>query len=264
MKSPIDPLFGIPEWLLAVLFVVVMVAACEAGYKLGLRSRVQEKTKALVPTVAASILALVGLLLSFTMSMSVGRYDVRRRLLVEEANALGTVYLRMQALPTSDSSELEELLRHYVDVRLQVSQRALDLQALSSGREEGARLQNELWSRAAALAQKDPRSVPAGLLLEALNNAFDLENARWISFVAHVPESVIAVDSVMGLVAALLVGYGFGTTGHRHLLSEGLLIFSIVVVMALIVDLDHPHSGVVRISQQPLIDLHNHLAAPSR
>ena len=257
-----ETLFGIPQWLLAVLFIVAMVAGCEAGYKLGVRSRAQEKTKALVPTVAGSILALVGLLLSFTMSMSVGRYDVRRRLVVEEANALDTVHLRIQALPASESDELQGLLRRYLEVRLQVSQRALDVEVLRAGREEAERLQSEMWSRAAALAQKDPRSVPAGLLLQALNNAFDLENARWISFVAHVPESVIAVNAVMGLVAALLVGYGFGTTGYRHLLSEGLLIFSITVVMAVIVDLDHPHSGVVRVSQQPLVDLGKKLAGP--
>jgi hypothetical protein len=66
---------------------------------------------------------------------------------------------------------------------------------------------------------------------------------------------------LMGLVGALLVGYGFGTTGHRHLLSEGLLIFSITVVMVVIVDLDRPHSGVVRISQQPLVDLQQRLAS---
>src|SRR5262249_1187113 len=205
MTHPTDTPFGLPEWLLAVFFIVALVSVCEVGYRLGVRSRAQEKTKALVPTVAGSILALVGLLLSFTMSMSVGRYDARRRLLVEEANALGTVYLRMQAVP--ESNELQDLLRHYVDVRLQVSQRALDVEALRTGREEGARLQRDLWSRAAALAQKHPESNPAGLLLQSLNDAFDLENARWISFVAHVPDSVIAVDGVMGLVAVLLVGY---------------------------------------------------------
>ena len=262
-QGSIDTFYGMPGWLLAVLFLSAMVAVCEAGYSLGLHSKAEERTKALVPTVAGSILALVGLLLGFTMSMSVSRYDARRRLVVEEANAIGTAYLRMQVLPAPESNELQDLLRHYAEVRLQVSQSALDVEKLRHGREEGARLQSQLWSRAAALAQKDPRSVPAGLLLESLNNAFDLENARWISFVAHVPESVIYVNALMGLVAVLLVGYGFGTTGHRHLLSEGLLIFSITVVMSVVVDLDRPHSGAVRISQQPLVDLQRRLSPPN-
>jgi hypothetical protein len=133
---------------------------------------------------------------------------------------------------------------------------------LQQGREKAAELQNELWLRATAVARKTPQSVPAGLLLESLNSAFDLENARWISFVAHVPESVIYVNALMGVIAALLVGYEFGMTGRRHPLSEALLIVSITLVMALIVELDRPNSGLIRVSQQPLIDLRHRFATP--
>jgi hypothetical protein len=96
-----------------------------------------------------------------------------------------------------------------------------------------------------------------------LDNAFGLENSRWIGFVAHLPEGVIYVNTLMGLVAAVMVGYDFGITGHRHLLSEALVIISIVMVLTLIVELDHPHSGVIRVSQQPLVDIQRRLAAPS-
>jgi drug/metabolite transporter (DMT)-like permease len=252
-----------PEWLVAVLFLGLMAAACEAGYRLGQRSRAAEKTKALVPTITGSILALLGLLLGFTMSMSVSRFDVRRRLVLEEANAIMTAYLRMQALPAPESSELQELLRQYADSRLRVSQAALDVQKLQQGKEEDARLQSELWSRAAALARKDPQSVPVGILMESLNSVFDLQNSRWIGFVAHLPEGVIYINALMGLLATLMVGYGFGMTGHRHPLSEAMLIVSITMVMAVIVELDYPHSGLVRVSQQPLIDLQRRLVAPS-
>jgi hypothetical protein len=99
--------------------------------------------------------------------------------------------------------------------------------------------------------------------MESLNNVFDLENSRWIGFVAHVPKGVIYLDMLMGLVAALMVGYEFGVTGHRHPLSEALLIVSITMVMVVIVELDRPHSGLIRVSQQPLIDLQRRLAPPS-
>ena len=83
-----DGFFGLPEWLMIFLFLSVMVAVCETGYRLGRRSRAEEKTKAMVPIVAGSILAIMGLLLGFTMSMSVSRYDGRRLLVLDEANAM--------------------------------------------------------------------------------------------------------------------------------------------------------------------------------
>lgn len=262
MGKVVDTLYETPEWLAVLLFLGLMVTACETGYGLGLRSRAAEKTKAMVPTVAASILGLLGLLLGFTMSMSVSRYDSRRRFVLEEANALMSAYERAQVLPAPENTELQQLLRQYVDNRLLVSENALDSRILQQGKDEDSRLQRELWSRAAALAQRNPESVPAGLLLESLDNAFSLENSRWIGFVAHLPEGVIYVNALMGLVAVLMVGYEFGITGHRHTLSETLLIISVMMVLILIVDLDHPHRGLIRVSQQPLVDLQRRLAAP--
>ena len=262
LQVELDGFFGLPEWLMIVLFLGVMTAACETGYRLGVRSRVGEKTQALVPIVAASILGIMGLLLGFTMSMSVSRFDGRRLLVLNEANAIETAYLRAEALPPPESAEFQELIRQYAAARLRTSQGALDPEKLRQGKQEGVRLQKELWSRAAALGQKDPHSVTAGLLMQSLNEVMDLENSRWILFVAHVPLGVLYVNALMGLVSALLIGYDFGITGHRHALSEALLIVSIAMVMAVIVELDRPHSGVVRVSQRPLVELQQRLAAP--
>ena len=263
IQDEVDGFFGLPEWLMIFLFLSVMLAVCETGYRLGRRSRAEEKTKALVPIVAGSILAIMGLLLGFTMSMSVSRYDGRRLFVLNEANAIETAYLRAQALPPPESAEIQELIRQYAAARLRTSQGALDPEKLRQGREEGERLQRELWSRAAALGQKDPHSITAGLLMQSLNAVMDIENSRWILFVAHVPEGVLYVNALMGLVSALLVGYDFGITGHRHALSEVLLVVSITLVMAVIVELDRPHSGVVRVSQRPLVELQQRLAAPN-
>ena len=258
----IDSFLGLPEWLLTLLFLIAMAVTCEIGFRLGRRARVEEKTKALVPMLAGSILAIMGLLLGFTMSMSVSRFDTRRRLVLEEASAIKTVYLRMQALPPPESSELQDLLRQYAASRLRVSQNALDIRLLEQGRNEDARLQREIWSHTVALAQKDPHSMPVALLMESLNNAFDVAGSRWISFVAHVPESVVYVNAVMGLVAILLVTYDFGMSRYRHTLSTAIMVCSITMVMSLIVGLDRPHSGAIRVSQQPLIDLLHELAPP--
>ena len=94
-----------------------------------------------------------------------------------------------------------------------------------------------------------------GLLLQSLNEAFDLETARWTAFQNHVPASVIYVNAVLGLLSAMLVGYMFGVDGRRNFFSMCLLALSITLVLAVIIDLDRPRSGFIRGSQQPMIDL---------
>jgi amino acid transporter len=258
----LNTFFGIPGWLLLLLFFAMMLAFCEAGYRLGQRSRLGEKTREAIPTVLTAILGVLGLLLAFTMAMAVNRYDARRLLVLDEANAIGTDYWRTQLLPAPESTELQDLLRQYIDVRLRYAEAGFNSEKLQQVRRDTARLQSQLWSRAAAFAEKDPRSVTAGLLLQSLNTTFDLESARWTALLAHVPESVIYVNAFMGLLAGLLVGYGFGLTGNRHTLSIALLALSISVVLVVIIDLDRPRHGLLRISQQPLVDLQRQLAAP--
>jgi hypothetical protein len=260
----VETFFGLPAWLLVLLFVAIMMATSEAGYALGLRAKIDEKAKGVIPTIATAILAVLGLLLGFTMSMAVSRYDTRRYLVLDEANALGTAYLRAQVVPQPESTELQDLLRQLVDVRTRYAEGAIDAQRMRKARAETEELQGEIWARATAVAQRDPRSVPAGLLLQALNNAFDVENSRWTAFLSHVPESVIYVNALMGVIAVLMVGYGFGLAGQCHRLSVALLVISVSVVLGVIIDLDRPRSGVIRVSQQPMIELQRQLAAPKR
>lgn len=254
--------FGMPGWLVMLMFLLLMLATWETGHWLGLKSRIDEKTKSAIPTVAGAILGVLGLLLAFTMSMAVTRYDTRRHLVLEEANAIRTAYLRTQLLPRPESTELQDLLRQYAEVRLRIAQAGRDAQTLQQGREEAEQLQRQLWSRAAAFAEKEQRSVTARLLLRSLNNMFDLKTGRWVAFIGRVPENVIYVNAVIGLLAALMLGYGFGMAGRHRPLYEALLIVSVTLVLAVIINLDDPRSRAIRDSQQPMIDLQGQLVKP--
>src|SRR5262249_11187328 len=201
------------------------------------------------------VLSVLGLLLGFTLAMAVSRFDTRRTLVVEEANAIGTSYWRSQLIPAPEGPEVAALLRQYVDAKLHYFDAGTDPDQLQSSRARTARLQKELWSRASASAQRDPRSVPAGLLLQSLNQTFDLETSRWIALTVHLPDGVLLVDMLVGLLAALLVGYNFGITGRHHFISPFVLAVCIATVMAVIIDLDQPRQGLIQVGQQALIDL---------
>jgi len=251
-------LYGTNEIVIYLVFFALMLAATEAGFHLGRRSEdsTPDKTKSHVSTVEAGILGVLGLLLGFTMSMAVSRFEVRKQLVLDEANAIGTSCLRTELLPVPQGSEIASLLRQYVDLRVQYGTAGNDLLRLETLHTQTVRLQNEFWARAVAYGQKDPNPVRAGLLLQSLNQAIDLEAARTMALQNHVPESVIYVNAIVGLLAAMVVGYAFGLNGRRQIFSMCVLAVAITLVLTLIIDLDRPGSGLIRISQQPMIDLH--------
>ena len=249
-------------WLLPfVSFAVILAAASEAGFRLGRKpeARAAEKAKSHLAVVEGGILALLGLLLGFTMSMAETRFERNKQLVLEEANAIGTSRLRARLLPAPESTEIANLLREYVDVRLQYADARDDLRRLQATREQAARLQNEFWTRAVAYGQKDPSPVTAGLLLQSLNRVIDLESARWMALQNRVPPTVIYVNCIVAFLAAILVGYAFGFDGRRHVFATSMLALVISVVLAVIVDLDHARQGFIQVPQQPLIDLQRQL-----
>jgi hypothetical protein len=243
--------------IILFVFFALMLAATEAGFRLGRKAEVNtpDKIKASVSTVEGAMLGVLGLLLGFTMSMAVSRFEARKQLVLDEANAIGTACLRAELLPAPEGPEIGSLLRQYINVRVQYGTTGNDPTQVDRSRAESARLQNEFWSRAVAYGQKDPNSVRAGLLLQALNQAIDLESARRMAFQNHVPDTVIYANGIVGILAVMLVGYAFGLNGRRQMFSICALAVAITLVLGVVVDLDRPRSGFIRVSQQPMIDL---------
>jgi hypothetical protein len=250
-------LYRTNEVLVNWLFFALMLTATELGFRLGRKfeARTPENVKSQISTVEAAILGILALLLGFTISMAVSRFETRKQLVLEEADAIGTSSLRAQLLPAPAGPEIESLLRQYVNIRVQYGTAGNDLARLEDLNRQTARLQTEFWTRTAVYAQQDPNPVRVGLLLQSLNKAIDLAEARWMAFQNHVPESVIYVNAAVGLLSATLVGYSFGVNGRRNIFSMFMLAVSITLVLAVIIDLDRPRSGYIRVSQQPMIDL---------
>jgi hypothetical protein len=250
-------LYGTHAAIIQCTFFALMLAATEVGFRLGRKSEADmpAETRSPIATVEAALLGVLALLLGFTMSMAVSRFEARRQLVIDEANAIGTSLLRAQLLPTPEGPEIANLLREYINVRVQYGTSGNDLERLDALHTQTELLQRELWTRAAAYAQKDPNPVKAGLLLQSLNESIDLEAARWAAFQNRVPQNVIYVNAALALLAAMLVGYSFGVNGRRNIFSTCVLALAITLVLAVIIDLDRPRWGFIGASQQPMIDL---------
>jgi hypothetical protein len=247
-------------WLSSLIFFGIFLAISEGGMWLGERSQVTAgQVKIQIIAVEEAVLAILALLLAFSLVMAVSRFDSRRQLAVEEANAIGTACWRCLLVPPTQGRELVGLLQEYLDTKIHFFDSGVQPDSLRASRERTAQLQNEMWSRAAANSLTNPQSVPAGLLLESFNHAFDMEDARWTALTVHVPAGVLWVDCLVGLLAGLLVGYNFGLSGQHDHISTWVLATCVSAVLAVIMDLDQPRRGLIEVGAQPLIDLQRRL-----
>lgn len=254
-------LYGSSELLISIVMLALLALAAEVGYRAGTRATFtfNDVAKSHLGTIFGGILGLLALLLGFTFAMSLSRYDVRKQLVTDEANALGTTYLRAQLLPDPEKKEVADLLRRYVDVRLEFFRAGVDHSRLDQVATDTEHLQNEIWSRLSSAIAKDDREVTTGMFQASVNELFDLENNRMAAMENHVPESVLILLMLVALIAVLCVGYGCGLGENRHLFSTSMLVVLLVLVITGIMDLDRPRRGLIKVSQASMIRLQSSL-----
>lgn len=250
-----DLLFQVNEWLLfGVLFATLFLAA-EIGFQLGHKVNASKKEDNPIFTIQGAVLGLLALLLAFTFSMAASRFDQRKQLVVDEANAIGTTFLRAQALPEPYRSTISQLLKEYVVVRIDFFKAGIDPAKIVANNQETATIHKQLWEQTTALIQLDTRSVPAGLFMQSLNETIDLQSKRLAAFQNRVPESILFLLIFAAICTMSLIGYGFGVSGSRNLVQVLLLCILISSVLIVTLDLDRPRRGVITVSQQSLVDL---------
>lgn len=254
------------QWSVLIIVGLLLLAATEVGYRTGWRlfTNGDEPRKAQIGSIQGAVLGLLALLLGFTFSMAVQRYETRRSLVLEEANAIGTTYLRASFLPEAHQAAVEELLRQYVEVRLDFYDAGIDAIKLDLAERKASALQRKLWEHTVQVVKESPSPIVA-TFINALNDTIDLDASRLNTMRARVPSAVWLLVLVVACMGCFSSGYSAGATGARTSFSNTLLPLLIAVVITLIADLDRPRQGLVGISQQPLIDLKQSLQpAPAR
>jgi len=243
---------------IAGILFVSMVVAIEAGYRIGLRFQesADDAAKSHITAIQASLLGILALLLGFTFSLSLQRFDSRSEAVVDEANAIGTAYLRAQLLSDSVRGNVQELLRDYLDQRVRAGTISLAEQAERDVFVARAnRIQTALWSYARQAAKEDPNPVTAGLFIQALNELIDAFGKRDAALHRHVPEVVLLLLFGTFLMAGAILGYASGVSGHRTSFVTYVMVVLIVVLVFIILDLDRPRRGLIEVSQKSLIEL---------
>jgi hypothetical protein len=249
-----EPLDYLPLWGAFGVTVAILLLAVEAGFLLGGHQRRQseEAQKAEVGEIVVALLGLMSLLLAFTFSLAASRAETRRSLVLEEANAIGTTWLRAGLLSEPYRGEIRGLLREYLEARLGAVQSGQVQQGIVRSED----LQNRLWAQAVAVGQKEPGSIVAGLFIASLNEVIDLHAKRvMFGLRTRIPPSIWAVLYSVTLLSLGAMGYNAGLAGARRSRAIFILVLTVSTVLLLIADLDRPQEGLVKASQQSLADL---------
>lgn len=254
------------QWRVLIIVGLLLLVFTEIGFRAGWRLHISkdEPRKTQIGGVQGAVLGMLALLLGFTFSMSVGRYDDRRSLVLQESNSIGTTYLRASFLPVTHQTAVEDILRRYVDVRLDFYNAGVDAAKIAAAEKEAASLQRQLWTHTVEAAKEAPSPI-LSTFINSLNETIDLDASRLAAFRERVPSAVRLLVLVVASMGCFSSGYQAGATGARTGFVNAMLPLLIAVVITLIADLDRPREGLVGISQQPMIDLKQSLqSAPVR
>lgn len=260
-------LYDESEFLILLGLLGLLLLAGEVGYRVGRSNRPSppELVRAQVSGIQGALAGLFALLLGFTFAMALSRFDLRKQMVVRESNAIGTAFLRAGLLNDPQRAEMTELFRRYVEVRLSTARNPnLPTPAQQELDAEAGRLQDKMWLLAAAAAEVDPRAVTAGLLLEAVNELIDVKGERDAALANHVPETVLTLLCAFAILTAGVLGYGNGLAGARAFGAAATLTAVIALVILVILDLDRPRRGLIRVSQESMILLQRSMDAPRR
>lgn len=255
-------LYSVDLWIILAGSIVVLLITTEIGFRLGRRDqpRINETSTSAISTIQAAMLGLLSLILGFTFAMSMSRFETRKQLVLGESNAIGSTFLRAQLLPEPSQKEISNLLRQYVEVRLEFFKVNINQQKLSEVNDKTEQLHRRLWSLGAASGEKDPRAVTTGLFIQSLNELIDLHTKRITALEDHVPEIILILLYFVAIMAIGLTGYGCGLGGRRNFVVTLVASILIAAVILVIIDLDRPRRGLIRVSQQRMLDLRNNLA----
>lgn len=244
----------LPVWVVIIGAVLLLAATTEAGYRAGhwRHERTPGEREQPVGAMVAAILGLLALVLGFTFAFAASRFEARRDAVLQEANAVGTAFLRTSFLPAEQRSKSAALLKEYVAVRLQ----AIKDRKLDSAIKRSEEIHGLLWAEATIAGNASPMSETVGLYIAALNNLIDLHEVRLqASLRSRIPFELWFGLTSLAMLSFAAVGYQSGLSTTRRSPAMLILVLSFSIVLMMIADLDRGQEGLLRVSQQAMLNV---------
>lgn len=252
----------LPLWVtfLAIILLVLVSAVIGIYIARSRRKAGKQDDEGPIGAVVSATLGLLAFILAFTFGLTASRFDNRKQLLLDEVTAIETTALRADLIPEPHRTQTRELLRRYVEIRLEAINNRQAVRQLITKSED---LQQQIWAHAAALSEADLKNADiTSLFVDSVNEMANLQTRRVTTALYHIPALVWVVLFCVTILSMVEVGYLFGRSENVNWLFLTALSLAFSGVMLLIVDLDRSGAstaGAIQVSQQPLVDLHRRL-----
>ena len=255
--TPIEIFDNLPLWGVFLFSVTVILVAIEVGFRLGRRARERPSKpgKIQIGSVVTASLGLLGFILAFTYGSVISRYDVRKQLVLDEANAVGTTYLRADVLTDVDRAAVYRILDDYVTLRIEVVQ-GDNYDQIEGFLKRSEELLDGLWFVAVTIAEQHPTPISA-LFMQSVNQVVDLHQARVTVGNDHRMPAILWF-ALYGLTVIAMVVGGYDSSlngGRRSFTALISLTLAFSVVLALVVALDRPVGQISGVSQAAMVDI---------
>ena len=222
----------------------------EVGRRIGARRLSEEGETAAkgFGAIESAVFALLGLILAFSFSGALARFDARRHLVVAEANDIGRAFLRIDLLPTDAHAPMRDLFRRYLDSRIETYRKLPDMEAAHAELARSLKLQSEIWSLAVSSSQKSATPQAMTVLLPALNTMIDITTTRTEATILHSPPFIWVMLGTLTFACALFAGYDMASRKHLNLLHSAAFAVVLAVTVYVIIDLEYPRIGLFQMS----------------
>jgi hypothetical protein len=249
---------SLPIWAVLVASIGLVLVSIEIGVRLGKRRLLRSEGKLEVSgALVGATMGLLAFMLAFTFNSASGRHDVRKSLVIEEANAVEKTYLRAGFLAEPARAEIRGLLRDYVDLRVKLADGEVEL---TEGLRRSEALHDKMWAVALQVGQQNAGSITTGLFIQSLNEMIDLHLKRVTVAVRNrVPATIWITLYLLMTVGMVMIGVQVAQSGRRHYDIEFAVAISFSLVLFLIADLDRPQEGLINVSQQAMTELQTRL-----
>jgi hypothetical protein len=248
-------IYGWPIWIPVLVILLLSLGAGELGFRYGRSQEISDTERDIVNTLRTSTLGLVALLLGFSFAITSSRFNERSRLVNDEANAIGTCYLRAGLVGEPARGDIRAALRHYTDLRIESFEKGIDRRQFARLADSMHTALADLWAGVTRAVSANPSLAIASAIVPAANDVIDQSATREWMRTFHMPSSVVWLLGMSVILCGAMTGHALGQAGRRHVLLSLALNLLILVVAFVVLDFDRPQRGAIQVDQTPLIQV---------
>lgn len=255
----------VDEVIIFFVVLIIFLAVIELAYRLGrrLRKPADEAAKTHITALQTALLGLLALLLGFTFAMSVTRFETRKNLVLEEANAIGNAYWRSQLIPVEHRPAVAKMLHEYASASLDYHLADQDSPRFAAANATARRIERQIRAAVAARAENPP-TISTIMFIQAINEMAQINEKRRVALENHVPEPVYYLLFIVAAGSMAYIAYGTGLHGRRRPVSTGMFAALIALVLTFILDIDQPSGGLIEVGQESMERMRDTLADEMR